>query len=295
MDWAKAKSILIIAFIITNLFLGYNIWKDSEAKDDTYIVSDERINDIKAILQEKNIIVKADVPKEIIQLPKLTVKYEIYDRDEIEEKFPGFVSIDEENIKYSRNNEIIKVPAHKKSITYTNSIESSSVVEFDENKAKETAYDFIKYHGFLNDDVELWNIKGKDGRYEIEYKQKYKDMTLNDGYMKLKVKAGVVTEFERRWLKTIDIKTFDKKIIPATKALLLALEDLNKEKEKTDNELVIADIDLVYSLHMFSDHESELPNMGWYEVEDNNGVGYLYWIIRLGNNNYIPIEAESYD
>lgn len=294
MDWAKAKSILIIAFIITNLFLGYSVLRDSEAQDYAYTVSEERINDIKSILQEKNIIVKADIPQEIIQLPKLTVKYETYNRNEIEEKFPGFISVDEESIKYSRDHEIVRVPEHQKSIIYTNnSTEPSTTLELDEKKAEEIARDFIKRHGFLSDDVVLWNINGKYGKYEIEYKQKYKGMTLNDGYMKLKVKAGEVTEFERRWLKPIDVKTFDKTVIPATKALLLALDDLKKEKE--DSEVVITDIDLVYSLQMFSNYVSELPNMVWYEMDDNNGAGYLYWGIRLENNDYINIEAESYD
>lgn len=289
MDWAKAKSILIIGFIITNLFLGYNVLKDLEDKNYAYTLSEERINDVKQIIEEKNIIIKADIYQKIKQPPELTVEYETYDRQEIEEKFPGFQSEDEKEIRYYRYNELVEVPFHKKSITYIKKAVPSIKDEIDEKEAKKIANEFIGSHGFESDDVEFWNIKEKDGKFEIEYKQKYQDVILDNGYMKINIKNSEVVRFDRRWLRPLDTKFSDKKGTPVTKALLLAIDELKAKKENEDSVVVIDDIKMVYSLDSYK--FPELVNEEWYEIDENNGTCSLYWRIRLENKDYIDKEA----
>lgn len=275
MDWAKAKSILIIAFIITNLFLGYYVLKDWKSNNYSYSINEEKINDVKEILKAKNIIVKADVPKEILELPELTLGYETYNIEEIENKI----------LKDNKSNyrEKVKVSLNDKLINYTKKTIISDNKDITEESAKEIAYNFIKDIGFNNDEAEFWTIKQKDNEYEIEYKQRYENMILDDGYMKVKVKNDEVVSFERKWLKPIDTKVMHKKVIPATKALLLSMDDLREKKDKEDSEIIVTDISLVYSL------SNPLLEEEWYEGDEKKG--FLYWRIRLENKEDINIEA----
>lgn len=279
MDWAKAKNILIIAFIITNLFLGYYVLRDWRTSNRSYSISQERINDVKQILKEKNIIVKADVPQEIFELPELTLEYETYNIEEIEGQ------IFKDNKKDYR--EKVKVSLNDKLINYTKKTTISADKESTEESAKEMAYDFIKKIGFNNDEAEFWQIKEKDKEYAIEYKQKYENIVLDDGYMKVKVKNNEIVWFERKWLKPIDTKVINKKVIPATKALLLAMDELKEKKDKEDSEVIVTDINIVYSLNNpFLEEE-------WYE--GNEKKGFLYWRIRLENQEEINIQAQAYE
>ncbi|SHJ93167.1 two-component system regulatory protein YycI [Paramaledivibacter caminithermalis] len=279
MDWVKAKNILIIALIITNLFLGYYVIKDYKANNYTYTISQEKIDDVKELLEKKNIIIKADIPKEIYELPELTVEYETYDKEEIESKI---YEADKRNYR-----EKVKISSNDKLINYTKKIITNTDKEITKEDAEEIVYEFIKKLGFENDEAVFWGIKEKDREYGIEYKQKYENVILNDGYMKFKLKNNEVISFERRWLKTIGTKGMNKRVIPATKALLLAMDELKEKKENEDSEVIVTGIDLVYSLNIielntFLDEE-------WYE--GNEKTGFLYWRIRLENDDHIDIEA----
>ncbi len=293
MDWAKAKNILIIAFIITNLFLGYNFLSSQGDKNYAYNLSKERIEDVKQIIEEKNIIMEADIAQRIEQPPELIVEYESYSREDIEKKFPGFQSRDENEIRYYTNSEVIEVPFHQKSISYSKNDEFPSLIEISEKEAKEIADEFIEKHGFKGEDVELWEVRKKDGRFEIEYKQKYLDVILDSGYMKLMVRNGEVVRFDRRWLKPIDIRFSDKKVTPVTKALLMAMDELKAKGEREDSVVVIKDIKMVYKLDIYT--FSGLVHTEWYEIDENTGTGTLGWRICLENNEYIDKPAETFE
>lgn len=295
MDWAKAKSILIVAFLITNLFLGYNVFKDLEINNYAYTISAKRINDVRELFQEKNITINAQILEKMKKLPQFTFEYETYDRELIEEKFSDFISNSEDNIRYQRGNEIVEIAAHKKSIKYTNKNKSSVVVEMDEKKAEDIAWDFIKSHGFQGSDVELWSIKKKHGEYEVIFKQKYEDLILDNGYMKLSIKNAGVARFEKRWLKPLEVKALEKEIIPVTKALILAMGDLRTKQEKEDSEIIIEDIKLAFKLDIFEFNEFFSLSEKWYEINESTGTGSLYWRICLEDQDYIDIDAEAYE
>ncbi|SKC88446.1 two-component system regulatory protein YycI [Maledivibacter halophilus] len=278
MDWVKAKNILIVAFIITNLILGYYTLKDMKANRYSDTISEEKINDIKKIFEEKNIIIKADIPKKTFRVPEITVKYESYDKEEIEDKFLG------EN--ESDNKETVKLTSNNKLIIYKKSLNDNNT-KSSEEEAKEIAYDFIKEHGYENDEIELWDIKKENNEYEILYKQRYENIILDNGYMKITVKNDQVVYFERRWLQATNVKSIEKGIIPTTKALLLVIDKLETMKDTKDSKVVITDINLVHSLDI---HELDgIFEEKWYVGDEKKGL--LYWRIILQDGEYIDIEA----
>jgi regulatory protein YycI of two-component signal transduction system YycFG len=62
MDWSKSKNILIIVFIVLNLFLLYNVYQ-KESK--TILVSQNEIKDIKTILKSNKYELNANLPAKI--------------------------------------------------------------------------------------------------------------------------------------------------------------------------------------------------------------------------------------
>ena len=80
MDWAKAKTILIIAFVITNIFLAYNVWNTKYYGHRSERIRDDRIEELVDILQQRGMRVSAPIPKDLYT-EILTVEYMEIDTD----------------------------------------------------------------------------------------------------------------------------------------------------------------------------------------------------------------------
>ncbi len=82
MDWTKAKTILIMALLITNIFLVslYALFKGGNGSED--ILFEETIN----LLNEKQIYIKGDLPSEKLKMPVLSVEYDQWDDEQIDKK-----------------------------------------------------------------------------------------------------------------------------------------------------------------------------------------------------------------
>ncbi|WP_129596314.1 two-component system regulatory protein YycI [Anaerophilus nitritogenes] len=273
MDWSKAKNILIIALVVTNLFLIYNIEKDIFKESALSMVYDKNIEDVVEILKEKNIKIETEVPKTILELPVLNVEYETYDEKEVGEKF---------HIK-SKDTRSINIVNHK-ILMYENLDNRIHIQNMDEQKAVHEANQFIKDYDFLDRDVVYdKTVKTPDG-YHVFFKQKYKGHFLEISYMHIVVNASGIKKFERVWLKPLQFDENKKEIIPATKALLKSMEQI-----KTSNEQVkIKKIDLGY---WFDPSRISLTN------SDNikSGTAIPAWRFTLKDGNIVFIPAyENY-
>lgn len=73
MDWRRAKSILIFAFLCLNLILAYQLWEDrfSQAASDQEAADLEV--DTRKLLESKSIRVIPEIPKETPKLPIINV------------------------------------------------------------------------------------------------------------------------------------------------------------------------------------------------------------------------------
>ncbi|GFR38213.1 hypothetical protein PRECH8_15090 [Insulibacter thermoxylanivorax] len=75
MEWGRAKSILILAFLMLNLVLGYQLWdsklKFSNERNEIELIADE----VLSIAAGKNITVDARVPRETPRMNEITVTF----------------------------------------------------------------------------------------------------------------------------------------------------------------------------------------------------------------------------
>ena len=71
MDWNKANTILITAFIILNIFLFTAFYKGAFYDEYDVSADEEFTEDIKNILKEKNIAVNCQLPEETYMLDNI--------------------------------------------------------------------------------------------------------------------------------------------------------------------------------------------------------------------------------
>jgi regulatory protein YycI of two-component signal transduction system YycFG len=72
MDWSRAKTILIISFLLLNGLLGYQLWYDrvTTDSDNAYAIEDAEVTE--QIMASRNIGLLVDIPKETPRLRELT-------------------------------------------------------------------------------------------------------------------------------------------------------------------------------------------------------------------------------
>ncbi|WP_028594553.1 two-component system regulatory protein YycI [Paenibacillus assamensis] len=77
MDWGRAKSILIYAFLALNIVLGYQLWQD--IRDRMHSDKDWRSLSAETIrtMEEKQIQIKGPIPSETPSLREITYRYTV--------------------------------------------------------------------------------------------------------------------------------------------------------------------------------------------------------------------------
>ena len=69
MDWSKAKTILIAAFIVTNILLGVVLFSDDYKTDTT--TTEAFVEEVTRILDKKDITIATEISTEIPSLNKI--------------------------------------------------------------------------------------------------------------------------------------------------------------------------------------------------------------------------------
>ena len=74
MEWGKAKTILIVTFLILNMILGYQLWIHSRVTD-SYFAQAEARDDMNQLLRSKNIRLEGEISREMPHLREITVTF----------------------------------------------------------------------------------------------------------------------------------------------------------------------------------------------------------------------------
>lgn len=196
MDWTKAKSILIVALIFTNIVLLCVIISNRTVGDRTNQLTGEIIN----ILRQKNVVLETELPLKKEKLPVLYVRYSGYDQEMIRQKIAA----------------------------QTEQADTDTP-----DAAIDIADAFLADCGFMDENVKLKDCKKESGAYVVTYKDVIEDRDIEPDYvMVCRVQNGKIAAFERNWLTPIEFGTSTKEVIPVTTALMKFVS-LKKDEEKT--------------------------------------------------------------
>lgn len=75
MDWARAKTILIVAFLLLDVFLGWQLWVNEENEIDLIDQNVGAVTDLDKMLENYNIQLAVDLPEDTPEISYLRVRF----------------------------------------------------------------------------------------------------------------------------------------------------------------------------------------------------------------------------
>ena len=241
MDWSKAKTILIIALIITNTLLGSVLFLDRNQADAT--IGDEFVLNSISLLKAKNINLNSVIPVDTEELFGLTVEFEIQDGSDLNYRFfhgDGKVEVDSEGLfTLSNGDETISI-INDKLIMYESNPQTEKYNILSSEIAETIAKDFLTQKGFSISDLKLSFIKENNGVYNLEYTKIFDESYVESTFTNIQLDNRGVIKMERNWLNMKDIGATKIQISSAPKSIL-ALLSMKEVYGKT-----IKDISLCY-------------------------------------------------
>lgn len=240
MDWTKAKTILIVALILTNSVLLY-VFVFQEDKN-----SEKEATALITYLENKGIFVDTEIPVKSSKMPVLDVEFDKGDEEIINEMLKKQLSLESEN--------------------------------FTEESMKSSADKFLLDCEFMTENVVFDDIIIQDDKTTINYKNQVDAYNLEESYMRVIFKNGKIIEFERYWLNPLEFGYQKKAIISAEVGLVKFASNIKMEEgnEKTYH---ISDIEIVYWLDFESfKSESMVFDTAWpaWKITYNDGkIDYI--------------------
>lgn len=209
-DWPKAKNILIVALLATNLFL---IWAIFTAQK-TVPLDMEIIDQTVSILEQNDIEVYCPVPTEQRKISVLSVLYD--DMDGI--------------FEYQVTENPLSQP-------------------LTENDAIQTAETFLVDKSLFTENTVLFSVSAPiEGVFQVKFKNIVDDIEIEGCYATCTVTKDGVTKLDRYWLVPSGYGKNKREIIPAATALLSFMTDFQEQGKKTiTNIALVYKVDSPYS------------------------------------------------
>lgn len=224
MDWSKAKTILIVAFIITNILLVHAIIGERPEAEPT--IKDDFIEDVVRLLKDKNISVATQIPKDIPYLNTMIVRYENINIEELNRSYfnnRGIIKYNEDGLGEITGKDESILVMNNRLIIYENRKDEEVYKNIDRDKAIQLSEEFIEKGKFDRSDMKLTFIKEERGIFYLEYSKIYNDVLVERTFTNIQVDKRGVRRFERLWLVTQDLGETEIYIGTAPKSILTLL------------------------------------------------------------------------
>ena len=238
---------LIIAFILTNIFLVYNIRSETLRHNDIQTAGSKYLDDVEQHLKDNGINIDTHIPEETVSLPMLVVKYKNFDSDKVAKTFLGkdynkkteaFGSNDLKREVFSKGNKKLIIEGNKRLI-YKNMNDDEQDYTLDEETVMKMGDNFLKQYKLMKDDIVLDQIYygteehiDNEPVYKLIYNQTYKNKFLGESYIHVYINNRGVIAVEAMLLEYEKTQQQRKKIIPATEALMKSMGIILEENEK---------------------------------------------------------------
>lgn len=273
MDWKRAKSIMIVLFLIINVFLSYQLFSINRSQY-KYIDKQELDNVIEH-LSQKHIQVQAAIPDRVLIAPSIKVSLHRFEPQDIEKTIFG-----KEN--YTINTTLEGFTMKNASITmdvkngiaadYINHSINIPKNDADVNKCIKNAYDFadkLKLN-MSNKYIRLKDVQ--QGYVRLVLGQKLNNIPVEGSEIDMIVTEQGVAEARISWFDTIKADKRNSITTPVV-ALLKAYEN----RGDNDGPLVIKEIREGYYF------TADTQNSGSGEIQ-TEGIVSPMWVIKSDKN-----------
>lgn len=240
MDWTKAKTILIVALIGTNIFLVFTFgFNDSVQK-----VSNTK-EALLSVLSNNNITLTVDVPQKQVEMPVLYIEYKAFNQDKIK------ALIKEKKYGVAGEN-------------------------FSEDDLTKVSQRFLSDSGLLNENVVLNGVVKQGIGTVVQYRNEIKGVAIEESYIYCYFENGKLLSADSYWLEAVKLSNKKSKILSATEALIIFMNQVENKDEK----IIINGIELVYWLDTSTFDGEELVTdtalPAWKVVYNGNQRKHIY-------------------
>lgn len=257
MNWSKAKTILIIIFLIADIFLFYELY--SGTLGSRIIMDKENTKEVINYLEKQGISVRSAIPKPGSSRATLTVKYKYFDKHYALENFfnsPAVVAVHTKDDRIVMEDEKIYVEINKNGeFIYTNkALMQDGEAPIDEKQALNKIEAFLKKIGIGEKDKYNESKAVEKGYLGMYFSQAYKDTFLDKSYLEIQATNNGVIYMKMLWFETVNNGKAKKEIMPPIKALM-KLSELHKDNEQN---VTVSDIRLGYYFNTDIEQVKEL-------------------------------------
>lgn len=225
MNWSKAKSILILALVATNLILLGLFFYD-RYKLSPYEYSASFAKEAKGVLEDHQIGVDVDIPTAKKTFPSLEVSFESLDLEVLKKKFfsgPVTLERDDPNLKILKMGKVSLSIIDNRRILYERDF-SGDRGALSLESAQKVAGDFLASRGYPTDDYQLTWKKSQGSSWDLVYTKVYKGHYVESTYMAFTIEGNQVTRMDRLWIDVLGGGEGALELQSASKALLSLLD-----------------------------------------------------------------------
>lgn len=223
MNWEKAKTVLIVALLITDLFLAGVLYTDRMRVAPAENAAAFH-RETKELLKEAGIALEAEIPKDGETLPILDVAYETDTADHLNHRFfqgkGRVVEGDDQRLVLRTGRGQLKVLDNRRLIYEA---DAASNAFLNEKEAEKKAMDFLAERGYSTDDMTLFYSEATGNRRRLMFTKTYKNDYVESAYTEIDLVGDKVVRMDRLWIDVID-ETAEREPLPmATQSLLRLL------------------------------------------------------------------------
>lgn len=278
MDWIKSKSILLIALLLTNVILLWNVLDSRHTFDAKTGEEANAWAKVKHIAALRGVALTSDeLPGYVQSLRGVRLEYQAYDAETLARQLLGVSTL--VLGKYVNSSGDYMTLENGNKLLYARNIQATNERRtLDANQAKVKADQFLNDIAFASGDMRFWDIKRSDTTTTVIYRQYSDTLFLDDAYMAITFKGEQIVTFERKWFNPPEHLEYSRGIIPPSKALFMALDQITTDQE----EHIVKSLELGYRL----DSSSLVSSV-------KAGEASPYWRVLLDTGEVYYIEAQE--
>ncbi len=262
MNWAKAKTILIILFIATDLFLLATLISSQSPKT----VSDEIIDAAVSVLNTNDITIdKEIIPKKYKAMPYKEADNVITGYDDFAKKILGDDFTKNVDGTYSSQNGILSFWGNRFSYKYTGAYPE---ILLDPTNATSMLFEFMDNLGFDISNAKF-DVIEDGGIYTIECNNHSDKLPIYNSKAVAKIHGDSITEFSGTWFNVTDARGTQTDI-KAVSTALVDFVSLNLQKP-----LEISKIELVYDIPIESSYHKSVTLIPSWCITLTDGTNHL--------------------
>lgn len=232
MNWHKAKTVLLIALLVTDIFLAGVLIVDQRRiapREDSIAFHRET----KKLLEKNGITLSASIPKDGEHLPVLDVEYEHDTADKWNERMfqgKGKITADRDQLLTIEGAHAKLEITDNRHLIYTADHTSNRSPE--QKEAEQVAKSFLEERKFSTRDMQLVTAEQEGNRWRLTYTCMYNDRYVESTYTEIEILGDAVVKMDRLWVNVI-AETDGEKSLPLASQSLLRLLSHESLKGRT--------------------------------------------------------------